>query len=140
MWTCVKCRQSVDDQYAGCPHCGAARSAGRFSRGVQPGQTPKADYSPEYARVRAGRGFLILGALLMLLIPAAVILIAVIGRKQWISDIYRFLYPSELGVETNSFKANLLYWLIAAVASLAGTLPGAWTIGIGKILRKLGRM
>ena len=140
MWTCIKCRQSVEDQYAVCPHCGAARSAGRFSRGIQPGQTPRAQYTPDYAPVRAGHGFMAFGTLLTLLIPAAVILLAVISRKHWVAQIYRCLYPDALGAELSHFKSNLIYWLLAAAAALTGTLPGLFTLGIGKVLRRLGRI
>ena len=140
MWTCVKCHQSVEDQYSVCPHCGAARSAGRFSRGVQPGQTPKAQYLPDYAPIRAGRGFMFIGTLLAFLIPAVIVLLAAISRKRWVAEIYRFLYPEELGVALSNFKSNLLYWIMAAAAALAGMLPGLWTVGIGKILRRLGKL
>lgn len=140
MWTCVKCHQDVEDQYAVCPHCGASRSAGRFSRGVQPRQIPRAQYVPEAGPVRAGSGFILFGALLTLLIPAAVLLLAVISRKSLIPDIYHFLYPEEPGAEIGNFTANLLYWLLAAACALAGALPGLWTVGIGKILRRLRKI
>lgn len=140
MWTCVKCHQNVEEQYSVCPHCGAARSAGRFSRGIQPRQTPGAQYMPDHAPVRAGRGFMAFGTLLALLVPSAVVLLAIISRKHWVAGIYQFLYPEELGAELSNFKANLLYWFIAAAAVLAGILPGIWTIGMGKILRRLSRM
>ena len=140
MWTCVKCHQSVDDQYTACPHCGAARSAGRFSRGVQPRQTPMAQYTPDRSPIRAGRGYMVFGSLLTVLIPAALLLLAMIFRKSLLPDIYRYLYPEEVGIELSNFKSNLLYWILAGAAALTGTLPGLWTVGIGKALRRLARL
>lgn len=140
MWTCVKCGQTVDDSQTVCPHCGASRSAGRFSRGIQARQTPRAQYVPEAAPVKAGRGFLILGSLLALLLPTLTIALAVILRHDLTGQIYHALHPDELTIVNSDTAANVLYWALAAGAALLSALPGIGTAGIGKMLRRLARI
>ncbi len=140
MWTCIKCRQTVDDQYAVCPHCGAARSAGRFSRGIQPGQTPRAQYLPEGAPVRAGRGYILFGMLLTLLIPALILFLSIVCRKYLQDELSLILHPNVLNIAVDNWKIKLVYWLCAAACILLSALPGLWTIGIGTALRRLGRI
>ena len=141
MWTCVKCRQSVDDQYAVCPYCGAARSAGRFSRGVQPGQTPKAQYMPEPAPVRAGRGFIILGTVLALALTILWIVLAVTQHGVWADQLDGFLRPARAASETPSFLVRyVLYGALAVIGALIAALPGLWTVGLGKALRRLAKI
>lgn len=136
MWTCIKCQQPVDDQLTVCPHCGAPRSAGRFSKGIQPGQTPMAQYTPDYSHIRAGRGFMAFGALLTLLIPAVVLLLAIVTRKNWTGQIYQLMHPEAL----DDTKASIIYWICAAAGMLLATLPGLGMVGLGKTLRRLGRI
>lgn len=140
MWTCVRCKQSVDDQLAVCPHCGAARSAGRFSKDIQPKQIPQAQYTPDFAHVRAGRGYTVFGTLLAVLLPAVVLLAAILCRNGWIGALYHLLNPEATMAELNDGKANLLYWALTAAAILLASLPGLWTVGLGKALRRLNRM
>lgn len=140
MWTCSKCRQSNDDRSTICAHCGAARSAGRFSQGVQPRQTPMAQYTPSGSPSRAGTGYMLFGALLTVLIPVALLLLSIFTRKHWIQELYLAMNPSASGIPLDDFKTNLIYWCASAVCMLAATLPGLWTIGIGKALRRLARV
>lgn len=140
MWTCVKCKQAVDDRLAVCPHCGASRSAGRFSREVQPQQLPQAQYALDFAHVRAGRGFMIFGTALAVLLPAVLLTAAALCRQSWVASLSRALYPDALASAPDGAKANALYWLIAVSAALLSSLPGLWTVGLGRILRRLGRM
>ena len=140
MWTCVRCKQSVDDRLAVCPHCGAARSAGRFSKEIQPQQTPQAQYTPDFAHVRSGRGLMVFGAILTVVLPAVALTVAVLCRKGWIGELYRLLNPEALAAGPIDIKTNLLYWVLTAAAALLSSLPGVWTLGLGKALRRLGRM
>lgn len=140
MWTCVKCHQSVDDRLAVCPHCGAARSAGRFSKEIQPQQIPQAQYTPDFDHVRAGRGFMLFGAVLAVLLPAVVVFAAVLCRNGWLAELYHLLYPDAAMAELGDLKTNLLYWALAVAAALLASLPGLWTAGLGKALRRLNRM
>ena len=140
MWTCVRCKQTVDDRLAVCPHCGAARSAGRFSKEIQPQQTPQAQYAPDFGHVRAGRGFMIFGAILAVLLPAVAILAAILCRNGWIGELYRLMNPDAAIAELSDGKTNLLYWALTIAAALLSSLPGIWTMGLGKALRRLHRM
>lgn len=140
MWTCVKCNHAVDDRLAVCPHCGASRSAGRFSREIQPRQTPQAQYIPDFAHVRAGKGFMLFGTALAVLLPIVILATAVLCRRGWIGGLYQALNPDALTAEAPDTKANVLYWLLSACAAALSSLPGLWTVGLGRMLRRLGRM
>ena len=140
MWTCVRCKQNVDDRLSVCPHCGAARSAGRFRKDIQPQQIPQAQYTPDFDHVRAGRGFMVWGTLLSILLPAITLLAAALCRGGWIGNLYMLLNPDAIAAESGDLKTNLLYWALAAAAALLASLPGLWTIGLGKALRRLNRM
>ena len=140
MWTCVKCHQNVNDHLAVCPHCGAARSAGRFSKEIQPQQTPQALYTPDFEHVRAGRGFMLFGAFLAVLLPSVVILAALLCKNSWIGSLYSLLTPEAVMAELGDVRTNILYWALAVAAALLSSLPGLWTVGLGKALRRLNRM
>ena len=141
MWICVKCRQQVDDQIAVCPHCGAARSAGRFSRGVQPGQTPKAQYTPDPAPVHAGRGFIAYGSILALLLAALWIALACSQHTTWADSLYSLIGGAGARGKSPSFMVGyLLYGLLTAIGAMLAALPGLFTVALGKILRKLGKI
>jgi len=140
MWTCVKCKQPVDDQYTVCPHCGASRSAGRFSRGIRPQQTPQAQYTPDFSHVKAGKGFMLLGICLIILLPALTIMAAVIFHDSWILPLSKALHPNDLGFDLTDFKTNVLYVAFTAGAVLLSALPGVHTLFLGKLLRRLNRM
>ena len=141
MWICVKCRESVEDQYTVCPHCGAARSAGRFSREVQPRQTPKAQYVPEQAPSRSGRGFIALGSILAALLFFAFLAAAVFRHAQWADALFLFLRPAAAESETPGVLIGyVLYGALSLLGAFLAALPGLWTVGLGKMLRKLGKI
>ncbi|MBQ7454904.1 MAG: hypothetical protein IJS53_00555 [Clostridia bacterium] len=154
MWKCIRCGKAIDDQYNVCPFCGAARSAGRFgTTAAQPRpaafasnekpaepSAPQTQYVPDFRHVRAGRGFIILGTALALLLPALVILFAVLRRLDWADALHAFLYPArEAGAGVDALTW-ILYGVLSLAAALVAALPGLWTAGLGKALRRLNRM
>ena len=161
MWTCIKCSQQNEDQYTVCPHCGASRSVGRFgtpqtprnaaaySAPVQnnipvppaPQQAPQVQYVADFSHVRAGKGYMVFGALLSLLSAAFVIVLAVLRHADWADALDALLRPARAEGEKIPFLVNyLLYALLALLAALTAALPGLWTLGLGKLLRRLNRM
>ena len=42
--------------------------------------------------------------------------------------------------ELGDVRTNILYWALAVAAALLSSLPGLWTVGLGKALRRLNRM
>ena len=105
MWTCIKCNAVNEDTYTICPKCGAARSAGRFGSGnaaparnaaaytapvqqrVMPSGEPAAPahanavapqtaYYADFSHVRAGRGFMLLGRVLAIVMAVLTLLLA----------------------------------------------------------------
>ena len=103
MWTCIKCNAVNEDTYTICPKCGAARSAGRFGSGnaaparnaaaytapvqqrVMPSGepavpahanvvAPQTAYYADFSHVRAGRGFMLLGRVLAIVMAVSLIL------------------------------------------------------------------
>lgn len=141
MWTCVKCKQNVDDRLTACPYCGASRSAGRFSKEIQPQQTPQAQYTPDFEHVRAGRGFMVLGAVLAVALPVVWVILAVLRHSVWAEELCALLNPARVKGEALPFAVSyLLYGVLTLVIGLAAALPGLWTVGLGKLLRRLNRM
>ena len=145
MWNCIRCGKAIDDQYHVCPYCGAARSAGRFSgntakpRPAEPA-TPQAQYVPDFRHVRAGRGFIALGSVLAVLLPALAILLAAVRRLDWADALHALLSPAREAGAGVPALIWALYALLSLAAALVCALPGLWTIGLGKALRKLSRM
>lgn len=153
-----------DDQYTTCQHCGAARSAGRFGSTQpprnsaayaaapqavpaavhvepSPQQVPQTQYVPDFSHVRAGKGFMALGAVLAALLFAFVAALAVLRHAEWSRALYDLLAPAHEADANVPFAVSyLLYGLLALLAALLAALPGLWTLGIGKALRRLNRM
>lgn len=161
MWTCIKCGQANEDQVTVCTACGASRSAGRFGSGqapknaaaysamphqnapspASPHPAPQTQYVPDFSHVRAGKGFMVVGTLLALVLPVLVILFSILMHESWTDALDGFLHAARAEGETPSFWVSyLLYGFLAIVAALFAALPGLWTLGLGKMLRRLSRM
>lgn len=167
MWTCIKCNTVNDDTCASCPKCGAARSVGRFgstrqpivrnadaySAPVQQRPAPTAEpaagphasinapqtvYYADFSHVRAGRMLMLLGTVLSL--AAALLTLALAWRQ------YDTLCAAVLGLlfsDVSALPAFVrvgIYCLLALFAAALSSLPGVWTLSLGKTLRRLNRM
>ena len=164
MWTCIKCGHTNDDQHTTCQHCGAVRSAGRFGSAQPPRnsaayavsqqashaavhveptpqQMPQAQYVPDFTHVRAGKGFMALGAVLAILLAVLTVGLAVLRHDDWARALRDLLLPAQAQNAEIPFVINyLLYGLLTLLAALLAALPGLWTLGLGKMLRRLNRM
>lgn len=167
MWTCIKCNAVNEDTYTICPKCGAARSAGRFGSGnaaparnaaaytapvqqrVMPSGepavpahanvvAPQAGYYADFSHVRAGRGFMLLGRVLAIVMAALTLLLA---WRQYdaVSAAVLGLIFDDLDA-LSAFVKLLIYIPLALAAAAIAALPGLWTLGLGKVLRRLNRM
>lgn len=167
MWTCIKCSTINDDACASCPKCGAARSVGRFGSTSQPAvhnaqaysapiqqrpapmaepsdpphasiSAPQAMYYADFSHVRAGRMLMLLGTVLSL---AAVVLTLLLAWRQ-----YDALCAAVLGLlfaDVSALPAFVrvgVYCLLSLFAAALSSLPGVWTLALGKALHRLSRM
>jgi len=107
---------------------------------VQPQQLPQAQYVPDFAHVKAGKGFMLLGVLLALLLPLTLIALAALRHGDWAAALNGLILP-EKAAEAPAFWIKYpLYILLTLLAALLSSLPGLWTLGLGKALRRLNRM
>ena len=101
-------------------------------------QTPQVQYVPDFSHVHAGRGYLYFGALLAVLLPATLLLLAVCRYDVWSQRLLALIFKE---VETVSKPVCMLvYGYAALLGALIASLPGLWTLAVGKALRRLGRM
>lgn len=140
MWICTKCGFSNADNNAVCDQCGARRSAGRFSRSIQPKQTPRAQYVPDFSHVRSGKGLIITGMTCSLIFPAVIIVLALLFRDKITVFMEKLLFSDISATKTDEIKLNILYWVLSVCIAAAASLPGLCTAGIGKLLRRLNRI
>lgn len=143
MWQCIKCGQSNDDRVNICPHCGAARSAGRFAstQGIQsgPASSVSSPYTPDLEHAKDGRMFRLIGLILSILLPVIVLLLAIVKHDAFLSSLYEWLLVND-AADSVPFWCHALYVVLSFAALLIAVLPGLWTFGLGKALRRLHRM
>ena len=140
MWTCTKCGFSNADNNTVCDQCGARRSAGRFSRSIQPKQTPRAQYVPDFSHVRSGKAFIITGMTCAFIFPAVIIVLSLLCRDKITASIEKLLFSDISVTKADEIKLNILYWIVSVCIAAASSLPGLCTAGIGKLLRRLNRI
>ena len=143
MWQCIKCGQSNDDLVNICPHCGAARSVGRFAstKGMQNTSVSSASalYPPDLEHAKDGKLFRFIGLILTIFLPAIVLVLAIVKHDAFLSNLYEWLLGSD-AADSVPFWCHALYVILSFTALLIATLPGLWTFGLGKALRRLHRM
>ena len=156
MWTCIKCNAVNEDTYTICPKCGAARSAGRFGSGnaaparnaaaytapvqqrVMPSGAPQTAYYADFSHVRAGRGFMLLGRVLAIVMAALTLLLAWRQYDAVSAAVLGLIFDDLAAL--SAFVKLLIYIPLALAAAAIAALPGLWTLGLGKALRRLNRM
>ena len=162
MWTCIKCTAVNEDIYTICPKCGASRSAGRFgsastakapvysppieSKPAEKAPSPAATaaapaahvYIPQPDKVRAGGGMRFLGRVLAMLLPLIVAFFAYLKFNAYTLQLSILVYGSVL--KPLPIPIIVLYVLLALSAALLASLPGLWTLSVGKLLLRFARM
>lgn len=143
MWQCIKCGQNNDDRVNICPHCGAARSAGRFAstQGMQNTSVSSvsAPYTPDLEHAKDGKLFRFIGLILTILLPAIVLVLAIVKHDAFLSSLYEWLLGSD-AADSVPFWCHAFYVILSFAALLVAALPGLWTLCLGKALRRLHRM
>ena len=143
MWQCIKCGQNNDDRVNICPHCGAARSVGRFAstQGIQtaPASSASAPYTPDLEHAKDGKLFRLIGLILAILLPMIVLVLVIVKHDAFLSGLYEWLLGID-AADSVPFWCHALYVILSIAAMLIASLPGLWTFGFGKALRRLNRM
>lgn len=105
-----------------------------------PQQMPQAQYVSDFSHVHSGRGYMILGTLLSILLPLTVLLFAVLSYFHYAGTSVLALLLFSEATNASSTIYTLIYGFITLVLALLSALPGLWTLAIGKALRRLARM
>lgn len=140
MWTCTKCNFANKNEDTVCEKCGAVKSAGRFARSAQLLQSSHTRYLPAAAEIKGGNGFCLWGAIMAVLFPLLLIFLFILFRTELNAAVRDLFFSNIPEQETADYKIRILYWAICVMVSMLSSLPGIWTFGIGKILRRLSRM
>ncbi len=162
MWTCIKCGAPVEDAYTICPQCSASKSAGRFgavnpprnassyAAPVPPSPPPvekpvptaapalQTVYTPDFSHVHSGRFLMIAGTLLSVMLPLVVLLLAWRQHTVLSGALLSLFFADPASLP--GYVSLPIYVVLALLAALLSALPGFWTLGLGKALRRLHRM
>lgn len=101
-------------------------------------EAQQVQYVPDFSHVHAGAGFMALGAVLCALLPALVLLLAWRQHDVLSPVLLRLFFKNAADVAKALGAA--VYAALTATAMLIAALPGVFTLGLGKALRRLARM